>query len=163
VGRLAGTVIASLLLVRLPETATSAVAAVLILFAVALSLGGLDVEPSQGLLIGAGTVSGIMSTLASVGGPPIALLYQREKGPRLRATLAGFFIMGTVVSLTGLVLVGNFDLPEIRATLILLPAIVVGFLLSGPALPLLDRGYTRAAVLLISAVSSLVLLVRSLG
>jgi uncharacterized membrane protein YfcA len=163
VGRLIGTAIASLLLVRLPEGATSVVAAALILAAVVLSLLGLDVEPNQGLLIGAGTVSGIMSTLASVGGPPLALLYQRQRGPRLRATLSGFFILGTVISLIGLALVGNFGLPEIKATALLLPAIVVGFLLSSPALPLLDRGYTRTAVLLVSAASSLVLLVRTLG
>ena len=37
----------------------------------------------------AGLFSGIMGTLAGLGGPPMAILYQNEKGSVIRGTLSG--------------------------------------------------------------------------
>ncbi len=162
-GRLVGTAIASLLMVRMSQDVISVASALLVLVAVVLSLSGWRLIPNSGVLLGVGTVSGIMSTFSSVGGPPIALLYQDEEGPRLRATLSGYLIFGSIVSLVGLVLVGRFGRDELIATAFLLPAVAAGFVLSGPALSVLDRGYTRKAVLLISAVTSASLLLKTLG
>lgn len=162
-GRLVGTVVASLTLTRLPQDTASILAGLAILLAVGLSLSGLYVKPTIVTLLGAGTISGIMGTLASVGGPPMALLFQGERGPRLRSTMAGFFLFGTLTSLAGLVVVGNYQAAEIWATVLLLPSVVLGFWVSGYALSYLDRGRTRAAVLLVSALSSLILLIRTLA
>jgi uncharacterized protein len=162
-GRVLGTIVASLMLSRLPQDQTAIVAGVTILAAVGLSFSGLSVEPTIGTLLGAGTVSGIMGTLASVGGPPMALLFQKQNGPQLRATMSGYFLLGVLASVLGLVFAGRFGWLEIQATLLFLPAIVVGYILSGPLTSLLDRGHTRSAVLIVSAASSVVLLVRTLG
>ena len=43
-----------------------------------------------------------MATAAGLGGPPVALVYQRANGLRLRGTLAAYFIVGTVMSLSAL-------------------------------------------------------------
>ena len=48
----------------------------LILLGVCLSLSGLRLPPIRGVLVGAGALSGVMGTVASIGGPPMALLYQ---------------------------------------------------------------------------------------
>ncbi len=93
VGRVFGTIIASLTLSQLPQDQASVVAGLAILLAVGLSFSGLSVEPAIGTLLGAGTVSGIMGTLASVGGPPMALLFQKQKGPQLRATMSGYLLL----------------------------------------------------------------------
>ncbi len=162
-GRVIGTAIASYLLVSLPQDLIVILSAILILLAVGLSLTPLDVAMTRGALLSAGTLSGIMSTLASVGGPPIALLYQHERGPRLRATLSGFFILGSIISLVGLAVVGRYGLVELKATMVLLPAVGLGYAVSCRMLSVLDRGYTRLAVLLVSAASSVVLLVRHLA
>ena len=161
-GRVLGTIIASLTLSQLPQDQSAIAAGLAILLAVGLSFSGLSVEPAIGTLLGAGTVSGIMGTLASVGGPPMALLFQKQKGPQLRATLSGYGLLGGLASVLGLVFVGSFRLPEVQATLFFLPAILVGYLLSGKLVSLLDAGYTRSAVLIVSAASSVVLLVRTL-
>jgi len=163
VGRVLGTIIASLTLSQLPQDQASVVAGLAILLAVGLSFSGLSVEPAIGTLLGAGTVSGIMGTLASVGGPPMALLFQKQKGPQLRATMSGYLLLGGMASVLGLVFVGSFRLPEVQATLLFLPAILVGYVLSRRMVSLLDAGYTRSAVLVVSAASSVVLLVRTLG
>lgn len=162
-GRVLGTIIASLTLSQLPQDQAAIAAGLAILLAVGLSFSGLSVEPAIGTLLGAGTVSGIMGTLASVGGPPMALLFQKQKGPQLRATMSGYLLLGGMASVLGLVFVGSFRLPEVQATLLFLPAILIGYVLSRRMVSLLDAGYTRSAVLIVSAASSVVLLVRTLA
>jgi len=162
-GRVLGTIIASLTLSQLPQDQAAIAAGLAILLAVGLSFSGLSVEPAIGTLLGAGTVSGIMGSLASVGGPPMALLFQKQKGPQLRATMSGYLLLGGMASVLGLVFVGSFRLPEVQATLLFLPAILIGYVLSRRMVSLLDAGYTRSAVLIVSAASSVVLLVRTLA
>jgi len=163
VGRILGTIIVSLTLSQLPQDQAAIAAGLAILLAVGLSFSGLSVEPTIGTLLGAGTASGIMGTLASVGGPPMALLFQKQNGPQLRATMSGYLLLGSLASVLGMVFVGNFRLPEVQATVFFLPAIWIGYVLSGRTVSLLDAGYTRSAVLIVSAASSVVLLVRTLG
>jgi len=162
-GRAIGTVVTSVTLAQLPQDQTTAAISVSILVAVGLSLSGLHIEPTAWALLGAGTVSGVVGTLASVGGPPMALLLQKRSGPELRATMGGFFIFGTLISLAGLAYAGRFGAAEAQASLLFLPAIVVGYLASGPLASVLDRGHTRTGVLLVSAASAAVLLARTLG
>ncbi|NIR59973.1 MAG: sulfite exporter TauE/SafE family protein, partial [Gammaproteobacteria bacterium] len=48
----------------------------LVLLAVAMSVAGLKISPTRPTLITAGALSGFMSTVSSVGGPPLAITYQ---------------------------------------------------------------------------------------
>ncbi|MBN1261468.1 MAG: sulfite exporter TauE/SafE family protein [Anaerolineae bacterium] len=159
-GRIVGTLAATYLLVNLPVSETSVVIGVLVLLAVGLSVGGLRIKRNTGILIGAGVLSGVMGTLASVGGPPVALLYQDEKGPRIRATMSGFFIFGTLLSLASLILVGRYDWQDLLTALFIVPGVVVGFSLSGRVARWIDKGYTRAAILFVCGVSALVVILR---
>lgn len=129
-GRVLGTIIALTILSYLPRTYVSMLSAILVLGAVFLSLLKIRTKLSIGSLITAGSASGIMSTLSSVGGPPLALLYQYENGSKLRATMSGFFILGTVTSIAGLAIVGQFTFAHIQVSAILLPGVVLGYYLS---------------------------------
>jgi uncharacterized membrane protein YfcA len=113
-------------------------------------------------LLAAGLLSGVLGTAVSIGGPPIALLYQRETGSRLRGTLAAFFLIGVTMSLVGLRAADRFGLAELRQGAQLVPGILLGFLVSRRASGLLDRGYTRPAILTVSALSSVVVIARAL-
>jgi uncharacterized membrane protein YfcA len=103
-----------------------------------------------------------MGTAVSIGGPPVALLYQHETGARIRGTLSAYFLIGVSLSLVGLHLIGRFGRPEILIALSLVPGILLGFVLSRRLVHVLDRGYVRRAVLLVSAASALAVLLRSL-
>ena len=83
------------------------------LYSVLLSASGLQLLPTPRSLIGAGTLSGFMGTTSSIGGPPMALLYQGTEGIRLRGTLAVFFTIGVLISLVALTAVGRFGLREL--------------------------------------------------
>lgn len=161
-GRVIGVVVAVSTFAVLPRAALGTLFGVLVLAAVAISASGLHVSPSRSTLFGAGTLSGFMGTTVSIGGPPMALLYQREAGPKIRGTLAAYFTVGVTISLVGLSTVGRFTLREIVLSLQMVPGILVGFVASRAAARWLDRGYIRIAVLLMSAAAAVGVIVRHL-
>jgi uncharacterized protein len=160
-GRIAGIAAAAGLLATVTATSVGLWSGILVLVAVGLSASGLHVPPAPRSLMTAGALSGLLGTAVSIGGPPIALLYQREPGPRLRGTLAAFFLIGVALSLVGLAMADRFGLVELRLAGYLVPGILLGFLVSRRAARFLDRGYTRPAILIISALSSLVVILRA--
>jgi uncharacterized protein len=160
-GRIAGIAAAAGLLATVTSTSVGLWSGILVLVAVGLSASGLHVPPAPRSLMTAGALSGLLGTAVSIGGPPIALLYQREPGPRLRGTLAAFFLIGVALSLVGLGMADRFGLVELRLAGYLVPGILLGFLVSRRAARFLDRGYTRPAILIISALSSLVVILRA--
>jgi uncharacterized protein len=162
VGRVAGTVVGVLAVANLPESQLIVVFASAIIAAVVLSIAGWRLRPEPGTLMSAGLASGFMGTVTSIGGPPMALVYQRETGAKLRSTLAAYFMVGAAFSLFLLAAAGEFGRVELRLGLLLLPGMAAGFLLSRPLARWLDRGYTRFAVLTFAVVSSVTLLVREL-
>jgi hypothetical protein len=101
-----------------------------------------------------------MGTIASIGGPPMALLYQHASGARVRGTLSSFFLVGTITSLAALVFVGRFGREELRLSLLLLPGALFGFFGSRRLATRLDRGYTRRAVLMVAAVAGFIVVAR---
>ncbi|MDH3497434.1 MAG: sulfite exporter TauE/SafE family protein [Gemmatimonadota bacterium] len=159
-GRIAGIALAALLLVVVPADRFAIPAGVLVLGAVGLSASGLHLPPRPRTLVGAGVLSGLLGTAVSIGGPPMALIYQRESGPRLRGTLSAFFVIGVALSLIGLRVAGRFDLGDVLLAATLVPGILVGFAISRYTAHRLDRGFTRPAVLIVSAVASLLVILR---
>jgi uncharacterized membrane protein YfcA len=161
-GRLPGTAVGALTLAAIPASEMALALGALVLLAVAMSASALSLSPTRGTLLGAGVLSGFMGTIASIGGPPMALLYQHASGPRIRGTLSGYFVAGALMSLVALALVGRFGAEEIRAGLALLPGILLGFAFSRRTAPLLDGGQTRPAVLAVSAAAALSLILHEL-
>jgi len=161
-GRLLGTVPALVLLTVVRGDRLGAAFAALVLLGVGLSVSGWHFPPAPRVLMGAGALSGFMATIAAIGGPPMALVYQRESGPRIRGTLSAYFVAGVTISLSGLAIVGRFGLAEIALAGALLPGALVGFVVSQRTVRWLDRGGLRTAVLVVSAASALAVIARQL-
>ena len=115
-----------------------------------------------GTLVTAGVISGVTGTATSIGGPPVALLYQSEDGPRVRATLSMFFIVGNSLALCALALTGHLPGRDVLAGLVFTGCAVVGFAVAAGLRRFIDAGRTRAAVLAAAAGSALVLIVHSI-
>ena len=111
-------------------------------------------RPTRPALLIAGFASGLMGTLTSVGGPPIALVYQNATGPEMRSTLNAYFALGGLLSMAVLGYAGRFGQRELAWGVALLPAVAVGFWLSGALRARLDRGRTRGAVLVLAGACS---------
>jgi len=163
VGRLPGTVVGAFVIGAVSADRMAAAVGVVVWLAVILSLWGPRLRPTPYTLVAAGVLSGLMGTTSSIGGPPIAMVYQHESGVRLRGTLASFFLVGGVMSLVALHFVGRLGLRELCGAAVLAPGILVGFLLSSRIAPLIDRGHTRVAVLATAAAAAAILLIRQLS
>ena len=162
VGRTGGTILAGFVLAVLPNDWMMMVLGLLVLFGVAMSMSGLKVKPTRLVLLWAGALSGVMGTIASIGGPPIALVYQDAPGARIRATMSCLVWVGTIMSLIVLWLVGRFGETELRLTFILLPGLFLGVFVSRWTAHVVDRGSTRAAVLSVAGLAGLVVVLRQL-
>ncbi len=161
-GRLVGIVAGVLVLTSLSPDRLRLVFGVLILAAVAMSASGLRLRISPPTLVASGTLSGIMGTTISVGGPAMALIYQYSSGARIRGTLSAYFVVGVSLSLVGLRSIGMFGREQLSLTAALLPGTLLGYLVSRYTAGALDKGYTRVAVLTVSAAAAILVLGREL-
>lgn len=92
----------------------------------------------------------------------MAMLYANEEGRRMRGTLAGFFLVGSFLSVGALVVAGSFDGESVRLSLLQVPGIAAGFVASTIGARRLDAGHTRPAVLAVSVVGALSVLAKTL-
>jgi hypothetical protein len=162
VGRTIGAPLGVAILVSMPREPLGVLFGVLLLIAVAASATQWSVQPTDRNGFVGGVISGFSGTTVGVGGPPIAIVYQRDAGPVLRANLARYFLVGLMISLTSLAVGGELGPARIRAGLLLVPGLLVGFALSGRAATALDQGWARPAVLTVSALSAVTVLLRAL-
>lgn len=162
VGRLPGVIIGAGTIALVARERIALLFGVLILSVAAISALGPRLPITRRTLMGAGALSGFMATTISVGGPPMALLYQHDAGSTIRGTLSGYFVAGAAMSLAALAFVGRFGATEMRLAGSLVPGVVLGFVLSRKLAATLDRGRTRVAVLVVSVVAGIVVLVRAM-
>jgi uncharacterized protein len=160
VGRIPASLGAALLVSALPERGIAFALAGVVLIGVLMSLVGWRIPRRPMNVIAVGAVSGAMGTLSSVGGPPIALLYQDTRGRELRGTLAAVFTVGALVSIGLLAVVGRFGTDEVLVSSVLVPGVLVGFFASRWTAPLLDRHALRPAVLALSALAAVAAVLR---
>ncbi len=161
-GRIPGSFLAAALVGVLAASTFNLSFGLIILLGVGLSLSGLRFPPNRFNLFVAGVFSGIMGTIAAIGGPPIALVYQDAPGGRLRTNLSVFFVFGTMISIISLIAANKLGLAELLLALNLLPGIFLGFLLSNFLVKKIDPRRMRSVVLGVATVSAVVLIVRQL-
>ena len=83
---------------------------------------------------------------------------------RVRSRAAGEAgAFGPGAMLGALSLVGSFGATELRLALLLVPGTLGGFALSSRLTPWIDRGYTRPAILTVSAAAGLLVIARELA
>lgn len=162
-GLVPGVLLAGGLLSVLPDRELSLLFAALVLVAVVLTVAGREVRPGPASLLGAGVLSGFMGTISGIGGPPMALVYQRASGPVLRATLAYFFLVGGVITAATLVFVGRLGWRELALALALVPGTLIGFAGSGVLARHLDRRTARPAVLALSTLAAVAVILKELA
>lgn len=160
--RIPGTVIGVWLVAIFTDRALAIAVGVMVLAAVVLTWCTVSVPITRSTLVGAGVVSGITSTATSIGGPPIAILYQHRSPVQIRSTLAVYFVLGALFSLVGLGVTGQLHGREFALAALLLPGMILGLRLSRHAGRWVAPRRLRSLMLLVCAASAMVLLVRSL-
>jgi uncharacterized membrane protein YfcA len=160
--RVPGTVLGVLVLALFSDRAVAIAVAVMVLLAVLLTLHSVEVPVRPATLSLAGLLSGLAGTTTSIGGPPVAILYQHRPPGQIRSTLAVLFTVGAAMSLVGLGISGDLDTSVLPLTVVLTPCLVVGAWAGNRLQGVLPDRQVRYAVLAVCAASAIVLLVRSL-
>jgi uncharacterized membrane protein YfcA len=132
-----------------------------VLVAVVVTWRAFHVPVNKATLSMAGFASGITGTATSIGGPPIAIVYQHRPAREIRTTMAVYFLVGATLSLLALLIAGDLTGDQATASVELLPFLVLGAALGALARRSIPAHVVRPAVLLVSSASALVLLVRS--
>ncbi|WP_269744415.1 TSUP family transporter [Saccharopolyspora erythraea] len=115
-------------------------------------------SPGRAAFLTAGAVTGVTETATGVGGPPLALVYQHSPAPVLRSTVAVCFLAGELISLVVLLATERIRAEQLWLALLLLPAVVLGALLSRFVHHRLDGRLMRLLVQVFAIVSGVVLL-----
>jgi uncharacterized membrane protein YfcA len=162
-GRVPGTVVGAWLVLQFTEEQIGIALALMTLVAVAIAVRAARIPVTPTTLVSAGFGAGVTGTATSIGGPSIALLFQREPPAVMRATLSVFFFVGVLLSLAGLGISGSISAESWQVALVLAPGVVVGMLVGRAVRDRVPRHGFRAGVLVVCTASALTLLVRSLA
>ena len=118
-------------------------------------------SPSRPAFITAGLITGVTETATGIGGPPLALLYQHQPPATMRSTIALCFLLGEVVSLVTLMATGRISAAQLLAVALLLPALVVGSILSHVVHHRINGRFLRNFVQIFAIVSGIALIVHA--
>ena len=132
-----------------------------VLFAMTLSSLGWSPRPTTLNTLIAGVASGILGTSTSIGGPPMALIMKRFDPDRTRGTLAGTFVLGTLVSLIILAFSGQISSTQMGAAAAYLPLVIVGLIAANHLNQFIDRNLLNRIVIIVAISAALMLIVES--
>lgn len=163
IGRIPGSLAGAGLLLLIHKDMLALWIGISVLFAVGVSLTSLRWQPTQGRMMAAGFLSGFMGTSTSIGGPPMALLWQHQDVALIRANLAAFFVVSCLISLLILAPIGHFGMLHINLSLPLLPATFLGFWLARRTMHRLSTSVIRWGSLILCAISGLYAVVSALA
>jgi uncharacterized membrane protein YfcA len=119
-------------------------------------------SPGRTAFVSAGLITGVTETATGIGGPPLALVYQHQPPPMMRSTIALCFLVGELVSLATLMAMDRIDGAQLEAAALLLPALVVGAVLSRMVHRRINGRVLRIFVQVFAIVSGAALLLHSI-
>ena len=161
-GRLIGTAPGAWLVTVMSADHLAVAVGLLVLLGVAATAHSFTLPVNRSSLSIAGFVSAVAATAASIGGPPLGIVYQHEQGPVLRSTVSLVFAVGSAMSIAGLALAGQVHAEALWTGFALVPFLVAGFAISVRLRSRLAGGRFRMAVLAVVTVSGLAALVQGI-
>jgi uncharacterized membrane protein YfcA len=164
-GRVPGTALGVAVVAAVSTNALAVIVGTVVLVAVVLSATASHLHP--GITPTSATVTGVATgvtgTAAAIDGPPLALLYQNDPAPVFRSTLATQFAIGTVFTITGLLIGGALHTWQILLGLSLMPSFFAGLALSFVIRPRLAGRNLRPVVLAIAALTGVAAILRAVA
>jgi len=161
-GRFPGVALGAWVVTTLPSETLAVTTGGFVVIAAVMSIVSPSVRVTRPASVVAGLLGGVMGTASSIGGPPVAILLQNEKGPVLRSTSGATFMVGILMSLGALILTGHVESWHWLLGFSLAPAIGIGLYGSRYLHRWLDSGWLRPCVLGFACLSGAAVLLRGL-
>lgn len=161
-GRVPGSLLGAWLVTILPTAGLSLVLAVSVVLGVVVSLVGWSPGYGRRSAGIAGLAAGVLGTSTSIGGPPLALILRGLSPSVVRGTMGAAFVVGTALSIVALWVGGSLGMEQWRASFIFLPAVVVGFLLSGLVNRYVNSQHLYAGSVVLSLIGAAVVIASSI-
>lgn len=162
IGRIPGSIAGAALLIWIAKDMLALWIGLSVIFAVIVSMSSLRWHPTNGRMMAAGFLSGFMGTSTSIGGPPMALLWQHQDVAMIRANLAAFFVVSCIITLLILAPVGHFGWRHVVLSLPLIPATLAGFWVARRTMHRLSPTVIRVGSLALCAASGLYAVISAL-
>jgi uncharacterized membrane protein YfcA len=163
VGALPGTVAGLVIIHLASQDALAVIVGFTTLFGVLATVFSPPIPLTPATATSAGFIGNVTGTAASVGGPPVALLFQHHRGPTVRATLGAYFAISATLSVIGYGATGAITLDRFLLALALLPAMLFGAWASKHFHGFVDRGWLRPSVLVLSSIAGTIAVIRGLA
>jgi uncharacterized membrane protein YfcA len=161
-GRIPGGFAGAGLLLFAPQAILGLIIAAIVYIAVILSVYKVTAPINRISLFIAGIFSGIFGNIAAIGGPPMAILLAGQDANQFRAALSAFFVFSSLIALGILAAVGLVEIKHLWLSLMLLPSVIGGYLVSGLLINHVDKNKTRTATLILCTISATVLVAKSI-
>lgn len=162
VGLAIGTGLGATVLALIARESLGILIGVLICLVVVVSVAAPPLPLTRRTILAASTVGGATGIITVMHAPPLIVLYQREHPEKVRATMGAVFVTGCLMALASLWVAGLYGAAEVRAGLVLMPGVVLGFLLGRVIAGRVPAVAARLAMLTVATAGGLALIVRSL-
>jgi uncharacterized membrane protein YfcA len=162
VGLVPGSLFGAYILSSVPAPKLGVVFGTVILLGILITGSGIELRRTRTTAAVSGALSGAMGTSSGIGAPLLALFYQKEKGARVRATLAVLYTGASILILIILFGFGQFSADDTRSGARLIPGFLIGYWVANHFTVHIDQSGTRVAVLCVSGAAAIALIVRSL-
>ncbi|GAB93806.1 hypothetical protein GORHZ_245_00440 [Gordonia rhizosphera NBRC 16068] len=158
VGRVPGTIAGALLLVWLPQRGLALLLATVVLGGVLFASLGWQPAPVRRNLATAGAASGLLGTATSIGGPPMAVVFSGAESAKVRGNLSAFFLVGSLMSIVALAATGKVHAGTAVVFVALVPAVILGYVVSRHVNRFLDRDRLRTVSIAVSTLGAVLLI-----
>ncbi|MEH6472113.1 MAG: sulfite exporter TauE/SafE family protein [Halopseudomonas sp.] len=158
IARLPGSWCGAALLVAVPQYGLSLMFGASLMLAVLVTWRSCKITTTPWNLTIGGFFSGLIGTATSIGGPPIALVYQQQNRITARNEIAAFFLIGTPISILMLVLQDRIDQASLLFSVELLPGVLFGFWLANKLDGRINTTSAKPVLLMISTASALMVI-----
>lgn len=160
-GRIPGTFVGAALLGMATHQTLSLMLGTLVLASVLISVTKISIQANRTNLLVAGFASGVTATAASIGGPPMALVLQNEKGSSVRGNLACVNVVSNAFALVTLFFYGNLKPVHFALAALIFPGILLGLKASQLVVKYMRPDALRPLVLMLCFISGSVAIFNS--
>ncbi|OOF15635.1 hypothetical protein BZG79_06260 [Salinivibrio sp. MA427] len=161
-GRVPGTAVAGGIMLVVTTQMLEIIIGAAVLLAVFASVMRFNIAPNRRNFFIAGFTSGVMGTTTSIGGPPMALVLQHAEVNKMRACLAGYFVVSCILSLIALSATDYLTWWHVKQAAFAVPAVLLATWLAYRIAPRVKPQFVRRAMLILCTLAGISTLARGL-